>query len=45
VSAADPAELSRRLAALLDTGGIVVSVAPAPESLEERVRKALGDDT
>ncbi|HEX9106625.1 MAG TPA: ATP-binding cassette domain-containing protein, partial [Longimicrobiales bacterium] len=42
VSAADPAELSRRLAALLDVGGVVVSVAPVTEALEERVRRALG---
>ncbi len=42
VTAADPAELSRRLAALIDTGGIVAAVAPAAEALEERVRRALG---
>ncbi len=44
VTAADPAELSRRLAALLDTGGVIVSVAPASEALEERVRRALGGE-
>jgi ABC-type multidrug transport system ATPase subunit len=43
VTAADPAELSRRLAALIDTGGIVAAVAPAGQALEERVRRALGE--
>jgi len=41
VTAGDPAELSRRLAALLEAGGVLVSVAPATEPLEERVRRAL----
>ena len=41
VSAADPAELSRRLAALIELGGVVVSVTPATEALETRVRRAL----
>lgn len=41
VTAADAAELSRRLAALIDTGGVIASVAPAGEALEERVRRAL----
>ncbi len=44
VEAADPGELSRRLAALLDTGGVVAAVAPATEALEERVRRALGGE-
>ena len=44
VTAADPPELSRRLAALLETGGVIVSVAPATDALEERVRRALGGE-
>lgn len=44
VRAADPAELSRRLAALIDTGGVLVSVTPAAPALEERVQRALSDD-
>jgi len=39
----DAAELSRRLAALLAEGGIVAAVQPAPEPLEERVRRALAE--
>ncbi|HEY8484565.1 MAG TPA: ABC transporter ATP-binding protein [Longimicrobiales bacterium] len=42
VSVPDPRELSQRLAALLTAGGILVSVQPAAEPLEERVRRALG---
>ncbi|MBX6363325.1 MAG: ABC transporter ATP-binding protein [Gemmatimonadetes bacterium] len=45
VRAADAAELSRRLAALLDAGAVVASVAPATEALEERVRRALGRES
>lgn len=41
VTVRDAAELSARLAALLDRGGIVRSVAPAEEGLEERVRQRL----
>ena len=36
------AELSSRLAALLETGAVVASVEPLREPLEERVRRALG---
>ncbi len=42
VEVADAAELSTRLAALLDAGAIVASVTPAAEPLETRVRRALG---
>jgi ABC-type multidrug transport system ATPase subunit len=45
VRAADAAELSERLAALLDAGAVVASVAPAAEPLEERVRRALGRES
>lgn len=38
-----PADLTARLAALIDSGAVVVEVAPAPATLEERVREALGD--
>lgn len=40
VSVADPAELSHRLAALIDAGGIVRAVVPEA-GLEERVRRTL----
>lgn len=43
VTVRDAAELSNRLAALLDRGGIIRSVAPADEGLEERVRQRLED--
>jgi ABC-2 type transport system ATP-binding protein len=42
VTVADPAELSHRLAALLDAGGVVRSVVPET-GLEERVRQRLED--
>ena len=42
VAAADAAELSRRLAALLEAGAVVVSVQPLHEPLEARVRRELG---
>jgi ABC-type multidrug transport system ATPase subunit len=41
VDAADDADLSVRLAALLATGAIVSAVEPAAEALETRVRRAL----
>ena len=41
VTVADEVELSARLAALLDAGGLVVAVAPATDVLETRVRRAL----
>jgi len=41
VTVEDPAELSGRLAALLSAGGLVTSIMPATEPLEERVRRAL----
>ncbi len=41
IEAADPAELSGRVAALLAGGGVLVSLQPAAEPLEERVRRAL----
>ena len=41
VRAADPVELSRRLAALLAAGAVLDGVAPAGESLEKRVRASL----
>ncbi len=41
VTAGDPAELSRRIAALIDAGGTLVSIVPVTEPLEERVRRAL----
>lgn len=45
VEAADAAELSARLAALLATGATLRAVLPeTPERLEERVRRALGSD-
>jgi ABC-2 type transport system ATP-binding protein len=42
VVAGDAAELSRRLAALLEAGAIVASVQPLLEPLEARVRRELG---
>ena len=42
VAVADAAELSRRLAALLQAGAVVVSVQPLHEPLEARVRRELG---
>jgi ABC-2 type transport system ATP-binding protein len=42
VTVADAAELSHRLAALLDAGGLVRAVVPE-EGLEERVRRTLED--
>jgi ABC-type multidrug transport system ATPase subunit len=42
VAAADAAELSRRLAALLEAGAVVASVQPLLEPLEARVRRELG---
>jgi ABC-2 type transport system ATP-binding protein len=42
VTVADAAELSHRLAALLDAGGVVRAVVPE-EGLEERVRRTLED--
>jgi ABC-2 type transport system ATP-binding protein len=42
ITVADAAELSHRLAALLDAGGIVRAVIPEA-GLEERVRRTLGD--
>lgn len=41
VRAADAVELSRRLAALLAAGAVLAGVAPASESLEQRVRASL----
>lgn len=41
VDVADAAELSHRLAALLDAGGIVRSVVPLADDLETRVRQRL----
>ena len=41
VEAADGAELSARLAALLQAGGIVESVTPESDRLEQRVTRAL----
>ena len=41
VQVADAAELSARLAALLDAGAVIAAVTPAGEPLEERVRRAL----
>ena len=43
VTVADEAELSTRLAALLDAGATLASVAPVEDRLEERVRRALGE--
>ena len=42
VVVADAAELSRRLAALLEAGAVVASVQPLLEPLEARVRRELG---
>jgi ABC-2 type transport system ATP-binding protein len=42
VTVAGPAELSHRLAALLDAGGVIRAVVPQ-DGLEERVRQSLGD--
>lgn len=44
VEAADDADLSARLAALLATGAILTGVAPADEPLELRVRHALSGE-
>ncbi|HEX7091698.1 MAG TPA: ABC transporter ATP-binding protein [Longimicrobiales bacterium] len=44
VAAADAAELSRRLAALLEAGAVVASVQPLLEPLEARVRRELGSE-
>lgn len=44
VTAANSAELTERLAALIEAGAIVASVIPERARLEERVRHALGDD-
>jgi ABC-type multidrug transport system ATPase subunit len=41
VRTTDPVELSRRLAALLAAGAVLAGIAPASESLEERVRGSL----
>jgi len=41
VTASDDADLSRRLAALIDGGGVVGAVVPAEQRLEERVRRSL----
>jgi len=41
IAVADAAELSRRLAALLEAGAVVVSVQPLREPLEARVRREL----
>ena len=43
VDVGDEVELSARLAALLEAGGIVASVAPMTGTLEERLRDARGD--
>ncbi len=43
VEVADSADLSQRLAALLQGGAIVASVTPVTEGLEARVRRTLGD--
>lgn len=42
IDVADAAELSGRLAALLDAGAVVAEVRPFAEPLEKRVRRALG---
>lgn len=42
VDVADAAELSSRLAALIDAGAVVAEVRPFAEPLEDRVRRALG---
>ncbi|MGH7577525.1 MAG: ABC transporter ATP-binding protein [Longimicrobiales bacterium] len=42
VEVADAAELSGRLAALLDAGAVVSEVRPFAEGLEDRVRRTLG---
>jgi ABC-type multidrug transport system ATPase subunit len=44
VGAADEAELSRRLAALLGRGARLRSVAPAGAGLEERLRRVLAEE-
>lgn len=44
VEVGDAAELSARLAALLEGGAVIVSVTPAAEGLEDRVRRALGEE-
>lgn len=44
VNAEDAADLSRRLAALLDTGAVMTALQPLAEPLEERVRRVLGTE-
>lgn len=45
VTVRDAADLSSRLAALLDLGVIIIAVEPAGPPLEERVRRALEGDS